>query len=61
MPLNCWKIYKDNEYLLELRTRCIEKQNKFQETSREKATNQSETQTEAGTVRFDKLTAHMKI
>lgn len=48
--LNCWKIEKDNQYFLELRTRCVEKQNKLQETDRNKAANQSETQSETGTV-----------
>ena len=48
--LNCWKLDKDNPYLLELRARCAEKQNKLQETDRNKAVNQSETQSETGTV-----------
>lgn len=43
-------IDKDNQYFLELRTRCVEKQNKLQETDRNKAANQSETQSETGTV-----------
>lgn len=47
---NCRKIDKDNKYLLELRTRCVEKQNKLQETGRDKAASQSETQSETGTV-----------
>ena len=40
----------DNEYFLELRTKCVEKQNKLQETGQDEGVNQSETQSEADTV-----------